>query len=142
MAVDKIKPLKIENPGTGGTQTDPFPTEVTPTQDYASIKGLAFEGLDTFLIDKIGRAIVELFPSLYQNTTYTGNNLTSLEFFNSASFITANRVARYDFTYTSNNLTTEVLRIYDTDGTTILRTYTWTHTYSGNNFQSSGLIIT
>jgi len=139
---DKVKPLKIESSSTGGTQNDPFPTEVTPTQDYLSTKGLAFEGLDTFLLDKIGRTIVEKFPDLYQNVTYTGLNPTVIEFFNSASFVNANRVARYDLSYTGVNLTSEVLKIYDTDGTTVLRTYTWTHTYSGINFQSSALVIT
>lgn len=139
---DKVKPLKIENPANGGTQTDVFPTETNPTQDYLSAKGIAFDGLDTFLIDKIGRTLVELFPSLYQNITYSGSNPSVLEFFNSASFITANRVARYDLTYTSDNLTTESLKIYDTDGSTVLRTYTWTHTYSGSDYQSSALVIT
>lgn len=139
---DKVKPLGLENPSLGGTETSPFPTELDPNEDYVAAKGIAFENLDTFLIDKIGRSLVEKFPNLYQNITYSGNNPTVLEFFNSASFITANRVARYDFTYTSNNLTSEVLVIYDTNGTTVLRTYTWTHTYTSNNLTSSGLVIT
>lgn len=139
---DKVKPLKIENAATGGTQTDPFPVETNPTQDYLAAKGIAFENLDTFLIEKLGRSLVEFFPNLYQNITYSGNDPTVLEFFNSSTFINANRVARYDFTYTSNNLTSEVLVIYDTNGTTILRTYTWTHTYTSNNLTSSGLVIT
>lgn len=140
--VDKIKPLKIENPAGGGAETDPFPTEVNPAEDYISGKGVSFEGLDTFLLDKIGRSLVEKFPDLYQNITYAGSNPTVVEFFNSASFITTNRVARYDLTYTSNKLTGEVLVIYDTNGSTVLRTYTWAHTYSGSNLQSSSLVIT
>lgn len=139
---DKIKPLKIENAATGGTQNDGFPTETDPTQDYIATKGIAFENLDTFLIDKIGRTQVEKFPDLYQNVTYSSGDASNIEFFNNASFITANRVARYDFTYSSGNLTSEVLRIYDTDGSTVLRTYTWTHTYSSGDFVSSGVIIT
>ena len=139
---DKVKFLKIENPSTGGTETDPFPVETDPTEDYGAMKGLAFENLDTFLLDKIGRAIVEKYPDLYQKNTYSGNNVTNIEFFNSATLINANRVSRYDFTYTSNNLTSEVLVIYDTNGTTILRTYTWTHTYSGNNLDQTSLVIT
>lgn len=142
MAVDKVKPLKIENATTGGTQTDPYPTEANPTQDYLATKGIAFEGLDTFLIDKIGRTQVELFPDTWQRVNYTGAQPTSLEFFNNSSFVNANRIARYDFTYTGPLLTTEVLVIYDTNGTTVLRTYTWTHTYSSNIFQSSRLVIT
>ena len=49
--VDKIKPLKIENSSTGGTEIDPFPREANPTQDYISTKGLAIEGLDDIRID-------------------------------------------------------------------------------------------
>jgi len=139
---DKIKPLKFENAATGGTQIDYLPTEAKPTEDYVSTKGLAFEGLDTFLTDKIGRALVEKFPDLHQKVTYSSGDVSNIEFFNSASFITANRVARYDFTYTGTNLTSEVLRIYDTDGSTILRTYTWTHAYVSDDYDQSGLVIT
>ena len=48
---DKVKPLKIENAATGGTQTDGFPTEADPTQDYLAAKGIAFENSDTRLFD-------------------------------------------------------------------------------------------
>jgi hypothetical protein len=44
---DKVKPLKIEDPSTGGTQQDLGPTEMDPSQDYASVKGIAFEGAET-----------------------------------------------------------------------------------------------
>lgn len=54
MAVDKIKALKMENPSSGGTQTDPFPTETNPLQDYIAAKGLAFENNDLRLIDLDG----------------------------------------------------------------------------------------
>lgn len=51
MAVDKVKALKLENPGTGGTDLDPFPVETNPLQDYQSVKGVAFENNDNRLID-------------------------------------------------------------------------------------------
>jgi hypothetical protein len=51
MAVDKVKPLKIESPALGGTQTDPFPVETNPAQDYLAAKGLALDNTDTRLID-------------------------------------------------------------------------------------------
>lgn len=139
---DRVKPLKIENTATGGDETDAFPTETNPMEDYLAAKGLAFEDTDTFLLDKIGRTIVESFPDLYQSITYSSGIPTAVDFYNSNSFINANRVARIDLTYTGDNLTSEVLRIYDTDGTTVLRTYTWTHTYSGSDLTSSGLVIT
>lgn len=48
---DKIKPLKIENSVTGGTQNDGFPTEANPSQDYVATKGVAFENSDATLLD-------------------------------------------------------------------------------------------
>lgn len=140
--VDKVKPLALENTSVGGGDDFPTPTEMDPLEDYVSAKGVAFEGLDTFLTHKVGRTLVEQFPTLYQEVSYTSNVPSSVSFYNSSSFITANRIARYDFTFTGVLLTTEDLKIYDTDGSTILKTYTWTHAYSGSDYQSSGLVIT
>lgn len=47
MAIDVVKCLKLENPATGGTQTDMYPTETNPAQDYVAAKGIAFEGATT-----------------------------------------------------------------------------------------------
>lgn len=49
--MDKVRPLKIENPATGGTETNPFPTEIDPLEDYVSSKGLSFEDSSTTFID-------------------------------------------------------------------------------------------
>lgn len=139
--VDKVKPLKIENAGTGGAETDVYPTEADPTEDYLSAKGISFGGSDDFLHEILGRALVEKHPALYQSITYVSNNVTSITYYNSASFITANRIAKSDMTYSSNNLTQEILTIYDTNGTSILRTYTYTHTYVSNNYESTSLVL-
>lgn len=134
--VDRVKPLGIESVSTGGTETNDFPTEMDPTEDYASVKGLAFEGLDTYRYEKLYRVLTELIPDGSVLLTYSGNNVVTVEYFITASQITANRTAKSDFTYTSNNLTSAVTVIYQTDGTTIARTITNTYTYSGNNLQS------
>jgi hypothetical protein len=47
--VDKVKPLKIEDP-TKGTETDPFPKETDPTEDYLASKGVALECSDDTVI--------------------------------------------------------------------------------------------
>jgi hypothetical protein len=48
--VDKVKPLGLEvDPEDGAL---PFPTEFDPTEDYADVKGVAFESSDSLLIDK------------------------------------------------------------------------------------------
>lgn len=40
---DLVRPLKIENPAEGGTQTDEGPTEANPNQDLLSTFGLAVQ---------------------------------------------------------------------------------------------------
>jgi hypothetical protein len=63
-----------------------------------------------------------------------GGDLDFLEFFNSPTQITANRIARVDMTYSGGNPATEVWKIYDSDGTTVLRTITLMHTFVTNNW--------
>lgn len=48
--VDKVKPLKIENPALGGTELDLFPREADPSEDYLSAKGVALEDNDNTVI--------------------------------------------------------------------------------------------
>lgn len=48
--VDKVKPLKIEEPDCG-TDLNFLPTESDPDQDYLTGKGIAFECNDAYLID-------------------------------------------------------------------------------------------
>lgn len=50
MALDKIKPLKMETP-TDGTEFNFGPTETDPSQDYLSSKGVALENSDIDTID-------------------------------------------------------------------------------------------
>jgi len=80
--------------------------------------------------------------NVWQEVTYSGDVASYITYYNSATFITANRTARNDLTYTGDNLTQEVLKIYASDGTTILKTYTWTHTYSSDDYVSSSMVIT
>jgi hypothetical protein len=48
--MDKVKPLKIET-AIDGTQTDPFPVEANPNQDYLATKGISFENTIDKYID-------------------------------------------------------------------------------------------
>ena len=50
MKVDKIKILKFEN-AIDGTEVDEYQTEADPQEDYAAIKGIAFENSDNHRID-------------------------------------------------------------------------------------------
>lgn len=144
MAIDKVRPLKIENPSEGGTQTDPFPTEMNPTQDYVATAGISFEGTDTFLAQKVGRVLLNLEPDSTCAVTYGGNGAISVvEYFNSPTQITANRIARVDLGYTvAVDPLTETWKYYSSDGTTILRTITITYTYTGTLITSAAMVTT
>lgn len=80
--------------------------------------------------------------NIWQQVTYSSGSVSFITYYSSASFITVNRTARNDLTYTGDDLTQEVLKIYDADGTTILKTYTWIHTYSAGDYVSSSMVIT
>jgi len=50
--VDKVRPLKLESTATGGSQDDLFPTALNPSEDYVSVKGVAFENDDLSRIER------------------------------------------------------------------------------------------
>lgn len=118
MAVDKVKPLKMENTALGGTQNDPFPTEVNPSQDYIASKGVAFENSDNRTIDLDGSGNIQ-FKDFTETTYVTVRQLrTALNniFSNSGNGFTSTNVqsaieearstavskARFALTFTHN----------------------------------------
>ena len=129
--MDKVKPLKIET-SIDGTQVDPFPVEANPTQDYLAAKGIAFENLDTYVIEKLGRVILEKSPNSSIKPTFLANgDVDYIEYFDGFTQTTPNRIAKTVVAYSGNNPATETTYIYDTDGTTILRTIARAYTFSG-----------
>lgn len=142
MSVDLAKPLKIET-SIDGTQNNFGPTEADVTQDYITAAGFSFRGSKEFYLDFQGRATYEHFPNTFHSIVYLVNGeVDYIEYFNSSSFITANRIARVDMTYDVNlNPTIETLKIYDINGTTVLRTVTYTHTFSGVDYTSTSIVM-
>ena len=65
--------------------------------------------------------------------TFTGDLLTTMEYYNSLSQITGNRIAKSDFVYTSEVLTSQTNTYYQTDGTTANSVETLTYIYSGDD---------
>jgi hypothetical protein len=53
MPYDIVRLLKIENPNEGGTQTDWGPTEIDPTEDFATAKGYIFEDNQAIRLEQI-----------------------------------------------------------------------------------------
>lgn len=41
--VDKIRPLKLEDPTTGGSQLDEFPTGANPNEDHVTTRGVVIQ---------------------------------------------------------------------------------------------------
>lgn len=66
---------------------------------------------------------------------YLGNgDVDKITFYSSGTQITANRVAQAQLSYSSGEPSTEVWTIYDTaDGTTVLKTITYTYTFTGDD---------
>jgi hypothetical protein len=132
--VDRVKPLGIESSSTGGSEDEQIPTEMNPLEDYVAVKGIAFENSDDFRLEKFKRVILESFPLTTQLVTYLGNgDVDYVEYFNSATQINANRIAKITIGYTSGDPTSETAIIYDTDGTTTSRTITSTFSYTGSD---------
>jgi hypothetical protein len=66
--------------------------------------------------------------------TYTGDDLTKIEYYNSLTQVNGNRVITTDLTYTSDLLTSQVDTYYDEDGVTVVFTANYSYTYDGNDF--------
>lgn len=41
--VDRVRPLKMEDTATGGTEVDPFPAETEPHEDFLDCRGVAIQ---------------------------------------------------------------------------------------------------
>ena len=52
--MDICRALKFENPDSGGTEVDLFPTATDPSEDYLAAKGISFEATQTHVIEKDG----------------------------------------------------------------------------------------
>lgn len=143
MPVDKVRPLKFET-SIDGTEVDYLPTEANPSEDYIASKGLAFEGLDTHRIEKIGRIITGIEPNGSTKPTFLANGeLDYVELFTGATQTAADRLAKISLTYDGSlNPTTETWLIYDTNGTTVLRTITFTHTFVSTELTNSSVAFT
>lgn len=94
MAIDKVRPLKIENPSEGGTQTDPFPTEMNPAQDYVAAAGVSFENSDTQVVDLNGSGSIQFIDALETSPITVTQLKTAVDntFDNSSNGFTASNV--------------------------------------------------
>ena len=132
--MDKVKPLGFENASLGGTGTYPLPTELNPSEDFIAVKGISFENLEDYTLEKIGSIILEKTPNNSVKPTYLGSGDPDfIEIFSGFTQTTPNRIAKIVLSYSSGLPTSETIFIYDSDGTTILRTITKNYTYVSDN---------
>lgn len=133
--ISKVRPLVAERDGIDLDVSE----EIVQAEDMVQCHGLAFDGDLTHVIERIAGIIKCTIPDFSTKSTYSGDDdITAYEIFNTNTQVVANRLVRGDFSYTDDNLTGEVWKIYDTaDGTTILRTITITHNYSGDDLTGS-----
>lgn len=142
--VDKVKPLKFET-SVDGTQTDIYPTEADPTEDYLTGKGFSYENSDDHRSEKIGDLIAHIVPNFSLKPTFLANKeIEKIEYYNGATQTEINRRAIVEMTYDGNlDPTVEVWKIFDTaDGTTVLKTFTITHTWVSNELTKSVEVTT
>jgi hypothetical protein len=96
--VDKVKPLGLENPSLGGTETIPFPAELDPTEDYVAAKGVSFENNDSRLLDLNGSGQIQ-FKDAVDTTPFALGSLVK-NFGTPASSLTASVQATANSTKT------------------------------------------
>jgi hypothetical protein len=81
-------------------------------------------------------------PANSQKVTYLGGgDVDFVEIFNSASQVTANRRAKILLAYSGGKVSTETISLFDTNGTSVLKTVTLTHSYSGDDYQSTTTVV-
>lgn len=92
----------------------------------------AFETENGIIVDGVVMpdSVVEATRSC--KPTYSGDNIASLEYYNSLTQIDANRILKEVFTYTGDVVTGQVNTYYDTNGTTVLYTETLVYSYTSD----------
>jgi hypothetical protein len=120
---------------SGSTEYD-TPIEAVPAAEDVSIVTTT---VNTLVGSDVQDVLTKLNrPSVSQLPAYSGSDLASITFYSSASQVVANRIAAVALTYSSGNPTAETWTIYsDTDGITVLKTYTITNTWSSGTLTNS-----
>lgn len=99
--------------------------------------GIDFNASGTFLLERVGDVIKTTYPDYSFKVNYSGENISNVEYYSTATQIVANRRVTDALTYTGDNVTSRSISIYDpADGTTVLRTISETYTYTGDLISS------
>lgn len=157
---ERVQVYKHESTSEGGqdAQDFPFPTTIDPQEDALESAGLwiqdALNRDYAVLIKRVGNdmsftdpsngtltlaQLSKLYDFLLENDppsegstesfTRVGNKLTKETWTRTAGATTWKTI---DYTYTGNRLTTEVRKVFASNGITVVAQLTLTYTYSGN----------
>jgi hypothetical protein len=84
---------------------------------------------------KVGEVILpDSIVSLIRSSkpTYSGDLISSIEYYNSLTQINANRISKADFTYSGDNVSTQVNTYYGPDGVTAVSTESIAYSYTSD----------
>lgn len=88
-----------------------------------------------FIAPDVQAAIDWIMPiDASHKATYSGSDIDFVETFRTASQVESNRLAKATLGYTAGDVTSVTTLIYDTDGTTVLKTVTQAITYSSSDY--------
>lgn len=147
--VDRLKAFEIEDGlllenGSHISSGSAVPSHLAENGDvYIQTNGIIWkyvEDLWVRVLDDLVRG--ESCKATFHTSGPNDGELDYEEFFYGPTQTTPNRRARVDMTYDGSlNPLTEVWKFYDANGTTILFTYTITHTWSGFDYVSSNGVL-
>lgn len=169
MALDRVKPLKLESIESGGDEDDEVPTGLNPEEDHIECAGIVLD--DPGLIDEstvIWRDINDMmFKDANNPSGYTLTQLAavgdlinlylecepptpSTDYTNT---YTGNRVdqeqwkrhsdasllKQVDYTYTGARVTQEVRKVFAANGVTVLGQITIVYSYTGQHLTGEAI---
>jgi len=169
VALDRVKPLKLESTDTGGDEDDEFPTSLDPHEDFVELRGLVFD-TDTVADETtvISRDEDDLtFKDTNNPSGYTLTQLAAVgDLINLylecepptpstdySNTYTGNRVdqeqwkrnsdasllKQIDYTYTGARVTQEVRKVFAANGVTVLGQITIVYSYTGQHLTGEAI---
>ena len=93
----------------------------------------AIETDDCYIVNGVVVLETLLSTSASVKPIYTGDNITSVVYYNSLTQVDANRIAEVVLTYTGDLVSKEVSTIYTSDGVTVFQVQTIDYIYTGDN---------
>lgn len=91
----------------------------------------------------VGKSLLQFGPDTSQKVVYNAQgDVDYIEFYESASQTTGNRKVKAVITYSGSDPVSETWSIYDSDGTTVVETRTYSYTYTLGNITNMSEIST